>query len=73
MGDIAHYPHIQSARPDVSILFDVDPALAKETRRTVLQQAAREKLMIGGMHLGHAGFATILMNDEGYRISYAEE
>ncbi|HDJ1438955.1 TPA: MBL fold metallo-hydrolase [Serratia rubidaea] len=72
-GDIAHYPHIQSARPDVSILFDVDPALAKETRRTVLQQAAREKLLIGGMHLGHAGFATILMNDKGYRISYAEE
>ena len=72
-GDIVHYPHIQSAQPSVSILFDFDPALAEETRQKILEQAVREKLLIAGMHLGPAGFATILMNDSGYRISYSEE
>lgn len=72
-GDIIHYPHIQSAQPDVSILFDVDPALAEETRKKILEQAVREKMLIAGMHLGRAGFANILSVGSGYRISYPEK
>ncbi|SFT96327.1 Glyoxylase, beta-lactamase superfamily II [Kosakonia arachidis] len=68
-GDIVHYPHIQTARPAVSILFDVDPALAKETREKILAQAVREKLLIAGMHLGQAGFTTVSMADTGYCLS----
>lgn len=32
-GDIVHYPHIQTARPEVSIVFDCDPVQARETRK----------------------------------------
>jgi glyoxylase-like metal-dependent hydrolase (beta-lactamase superfamily II) len=70
-GDIVHYPQIQSAQPNVSILFDVDPMQAAETRKNVLQQSAREKLLIAGMHLDQTGFATLDMVDDGYPISYA--
>lgn len=69
-GDIVHFPHIQSAHPSVSIAFDCDPLQAEETREKVLEQAAREKLLIAGMHLDQTGFANILMADGGYRISY---
>lgn len=68
-GDIVHYPHIQTAQPAVSILFDADPALAEATRKKVLAQAVREKLLIAGMHLGQAGFATVSRADTGYRLS----
>ena len=71
-GDIVHFPSIQSAHPAVSILFDVDPLQAEETRKKRLEQAVREKLLIAGMHLERTGFANVLMADGGYRISYPE-
>ncbi|WP_213716983.1 MBL fold metallo-hydrolase [Cedecea lapagei] len=70
-GDIVHYPHIQTAQPCASILFDVDPVQAEQTRKNVLKQAAREKLLIAGMHLDRTGFATLGMVDDGGAISYA--
>ncbi|EMN7478297.1 TPA_asm: MBL fold metallo-hydrolase [Salmonella enterica] len=72
-GDIVHYPHIQLAQPGVSILFDVDPSLAEETRKKILEQAVREKLLIAGAHIGPAGFATIFMADSGYHILYPDK
>ncbi|GGD18382.1 MBL fold metallo-hydrolase [Franconibacter daqui] len=72
-GDIVHYPHIQSAQPAVSILFDTDPAQAEETRKSMMEKAVSEKLLIAGMHLSQAGFASVLRNGSGYRISYAEK
>lgn len=70
-GDIVHYPHIQSAQPSAAILFDVDPVQAELTRKNVLKQAAREKLLIAGMHLDRTGFATVGRVDNGGPISYA--
>ena len=72
-GDIVHYPHIQSAQPAVAILFDVDPAQAEKTRKKILATAAKEKLLIAGMHLDRTGFATVLVAGNGYRISCCEE
>lgn len=70
-GDIVHYPHIQSAQPAVSILFDTDPAQAEETRKKIMEKAVSENLIIAGMHLSQAGFASILREGYGYRISYS--
>ncbi|WP_413727835.1 MBL fold metallo-hydrolase [Sodalis sp. RH19] len=72
-GDIVHFPHIQSAHPAVSIVFDCNPAQAEDTRKKLLEQAVREKLLVAGMHLERRGFASVLMADGGYRISYPEE
>ncbi|WP_456309623.1 MBL fold metallo-hydrolase [Serratia proteamaculans] len=68
-GDIVHFPHIQSARPDVSIVFDCDPLQARETRKKVMAQAVRENLLIAGMHLDSTGFARVFKAGEGYRIA----
>ncbi|KJM64275.1 MBL fold metallo-hydrolase [Pluralibacter gergoviae] len=71
-GDIVHYPHIQSAKPEISILFDYDPAQAERTRKKVLDQAVREKMIIGGMHLASPGFARVLRCGNGYCITYLD-
>jgi glyoxylase-like metal-dependent hydrolase (beta-lactamase superfamily II) len=71
-GDIVHYPHIQIARPDVSILFDQDPAQAAATRAQALAQACAEKWLIAGMHLGGTGFARIEREADGFRLAYVE-
>ncbi|EMY3086616.1 MBL fold metallo-hydrolase [Raoultella ornithinolytica] len=71
-GDIVHFPYIQSARPDVSIVFDCDPLQAEETRKKILAQAASEKLLVAGMHLDRSGFANVLKVGQGYRIAYRE-
>jgi len=72
-GDIVHYPHIQTARPEVSIVFDCDPVHARETREKILAQAVRENLLIAGMHLGRSGFARVRQAGEGYRIVWSEK
>lgn len=72
-GDIVHYPHIQSAQPAVSVLFDTDPAQARETREKIMEKAVSENLLIAGMHLSQAGFASVLREGSGYRISYSEK
>jgi hypothetical protein len=70
-GDIVHFPHIQSARPDVSIVFDCDPFRLKRHVK-ILAQAASEKLLVAGMHLDRSGFANVLKAGQGYRIAYRE-
>ncbi|MDZ1744952.1 hypothetical protein [Klebsiella pneumoniae] len=72
-GDIVHYPHILSAQPAVSILFDTDPALAEETRKIMMEKAVSEKLIVEGMHLGQAGFTSVIRIGSGYCISYSEK
>ncbi|MGR5945367.1 MBL fold metallo-hydrolase [Enterobacter sp. C4G1] len=72
-GDIVHYPHIQSAHPDVSILFDADPAQAEETRKNIMEHAVSKKMLIAGMHLGQTGFASILRAGNGYRMFWSEQ
>ncbi len=71
-GDIVHFPHIQSAQPAVAIAFDCDAVQAEETRQKILALAAREKLLIAGMHLSAPGFAYISPAAQGYSIDYAE-
>ncbi|KFD18971.1 metallo-beta-lactamase [Tatumella ptyseos ATCC 33301] len=71
-GDIVHYPYIQSAHPSVSVLFDINPAEAAETRKKVMEKAVSEKLIIAGMHLSQAGFARVLKEGNAYRISCSE-
>lgn len=69
-GDIAHFPHIQITRPDVTIAFDQDPGLAIETRSKLLDRVSADKLLIAGMHLGESGFAHIERKHGSYAPVY---
>lgn len=68
-ADIVHFPHIQIARPDVSIAFDLDPLASADTRARILDMASSDRLPVAGMHLGEAGFARIERAGRTYGIS----
>jgi len=65
-GDIVHFPTIQTTRTSVSVAFDVDPEQARRTREILLRQAASERWLIAGMHLGLPGFARVENTASGY-------
>ncbi|KWF30784.1 MBL fold metallo-hydrolase [Burkholderia pseudomultivorans] len=69
-GDVVHFPHIQIRRPDVSIAFDQDGAVAVATRARLLDQVSSDGLLIAGMHLGEAGFARVGRTKDGYGLLY---
>ncbi len=69
-GDIVHFPHIQIARPDVSIAFDQDSQLAATTRSKLLDMVSSDGLIVAGMHLGEAGFAHIHRIGKAHEIGY---
>jgi glyoxylase-like metal-dependent hydrolase (beta-lactamase superfamily II) len=67
-GDIMHVPDIQAPHPEVGVGFDVDPALAIETRNAILARAADERLLIAGMHLHFPGFCHVARDGDAYSI-----
>ncbi|MDR0215412.1 MAG: MBL fold metallo-hydrolase [Comamonas sp.] len=71
-GDIVHFPQIQVARPEVSIAFDQDCALAASTRSRLLDMACSDQLLIAGMHLGELGFACIEHERRGFSLQYEQ-
>ncbi len=67
-ADVFHVPAVQAARPDVGTGFDTDPAQATATRRTVLERAVTEDLLVTGMHMAFPGFARISRAGTGYAV-----
>jgi hypothetical protein len=56
------------ARPDATLVFDVEPHVARITRERVLDGAAAERLMVAGAHLPYPGIG--LVNRSGQGFSY---
>lgn len=67
-GDIIHVPEIQVPRPEVTIEFDTDPAMAAATRRRTFDMVASEKQLIAGMHVHFPGFAHVVRSGGGYAL-----
>jgi len=71
-GDIVHVAPLQIPRPDVFIGFDVTPEEAVRTRARILDVAAADRLMVGGMHLPFPGFGHIARDGAGYTFVRAD-
>jgi glyoxylase-like metal-dependent hydrolase (beta-lactamase superfamily II) len=67
-GDVTHVPELQTARPEVCMVFDVDPQQAEATRRRVFDMVATDRLMVTGMHLHFPGFSHLVRDGEAYRL-----
>ena len=50
-GDITHATEVQMPHPEVTLSFDVDPDMARETRSKILEYVVKNKIRIGGMHI----------------------
>ena len=65
-GDIAHQTVIQLARPRWRVGVDVDQAMGVESRLRTLEMLARERILVGGVHVPWPGFGRVLADGEGY-------
>ncbi|WP_029009242.1 MBL fold metallo-hydrolase [Azospirillum halopraeferens] len=72
MGDAVHHAAYQFARPDWSVVFDVDPDAAAATRTRALDRAAAERVMVAGMHLPFPGFGHVARDGDAFRFVPAE-
>ena len=72
LGDLVHNHAVQFARPDVSIEFDNDPQQAVHARKLIFARAAKEKLMVAGMHLPFPGIGRVRQEKQGYAWVAAE-
>lgn len=64
MGDILHCP-VQLVEPEWSVLFDVDPVLARATREKLLDELAAEDVTIACGHFPETAFGRVLRGESG--------
>ncbi len=67
-GDTVHVPEIQTARPEVTVAYDIDPAMAEASRRRVFDRVATDRLLVTGMHLHFPGFNYLKRSGDGYAL-----
>ena len=67
-GDVLHVQDVQLRRPEVGMVFDADPEEATRSRLRVLDMAARDRLMVAGMHLHFPAFSHVRKLSEGYAL-----
>ncbi|KAB2926803.1 MAG: MBL fold metallo-hydrolase [Dechloromonas sp.] len=72
IGDVVHNHAVQFARPEVAFEFDHDAQQAVASRKRVFARAARERLMIAGMHLPFPGIGHVRKEKKGYAWVPAE-
>ncbi len=66
-GDIVHSAVFQFPHPNWSISFDIFPEQAVATRRRIFEMAAKERLMVAGMHLPFPGIGYVVKRN-GFRF-----
>ena len=67
-GDVLHFQDVQLRRPEVGMVFDTNPDEATRSRLRVLDMAARDRLMVAGMHLHFPAFSHVRKLSEGYAL-----
>jgi glyoxylase-like metal-dependent hydrolase (beta-lactamase superfamily II) len=66
LSDSAHHPALFVRNPDWSNLFDMDPEMARATRRRLLDMAASEKMLIAGYHFPFPASGHVVREGNGY-------
>lgn len=66
-GDLLHIAEVQLPRPDVTIIFDVDPEAAAATRKQVIADAVKGRYWIAGDHVSFPGVGHVQVDGDGYR------
>ena len=67
-GDIIHLQKVQMARPDVTVMYDLDGDMAAQSRTRILDMCASDGLSTLGAHLEFPGFFRVVRSGNGYDI-----
>jgi len=68
LGDTVHFAEVQIPKPYISVKYDVDPDMARETRMRLFKMAVEKNLHTYGMHLPYpaGGFISFEMKGGSY-------
>ncbi|MBI3150432.1 MAG: MBL fold metallo-hydrolase [Betaproteobacteria bacterium] len=66
LGDLVHNHAVQFARPETAFEYDVDAKQAVATRKRIFALAAKEKLLVAGMHLPFPGMGHVRREPRGF-------
>ena len=64
IGDMVHFAAVQFARPEATVLFDVNSAQAASVRAALFRRAADSKSLVAGMHLPFPGIGHLRADDK---------
>jgi glyoxylase-like metal-dependent hydrolase (beta-lactamase superfamily II) len=65
-GDIIHVQRVQLQDPEVTVVFDIDPASAAATRNQLLPELTREDVVIAGPHMLFPSLGRLHKTGSGY-------
>lgn len=65
-GDLIHIAHIHLPSPHIAMEYDLDPAVAKQSRLRILDWVAGDGIPVAGAHLPAPGIGMIVRNGNGY-------
>ncbi len=71
-GDLTHIMPIQMPYPELSVTYDVDPKMAAESRKKILEFVTANKIPIAGMHIAYPAIGTVEEYGNGYKFIPAE-
>jgi glyoxylase-like metal-dependent hydrolase (beta-lactamase superfamily II) len=66
-GDVVHLPAIQFQYPEASMSYDTDTAQSVASRRNAFSTAARDGILVAGMHMDFPCFGHVVANGGAYR------
>ncbi len=65
-GDIIHIAGVQLKRPDAALSFDLDPDLARQARKRVLDWVATDRIRVAGSHMDLPSYGFVTRKGMGY-------
>jgi glyoxylase-like metal-dependent hydrolase (beta-lactamase superfamily II) len=68
VADITNVPSLFARNPDWAVLFDMNPEMARQSRRRIFERLVKEKMMAGGFHFPFPAFGTIEPAGNGYQF-----
>jgi glyoxylase-like metal-dependent hydrolase (beta-lactamase superfamily II) len=71
-GDVVHHP-VQLVRPDLTMSFDADPAMARATRRRTIERAVDEELVCFPAHFRAPSAGRVVRDGNKYRYHFLEQ
>jgi glyoxylase-like metal-dependent hydrolase (beta-lactamase superfamily II) len=68
VADITNVPSLFARNPDWAVLFDMNPDMARQTRRKIFDMLVKEKMVAGGFHFPFPAFGSITPSGNGYQF-----
>jgi len=69
VADLTNVPELFARNPDWAVTFDMDPEMARQTRRKIFDMIVKEKMMTGGFHFPFPAMGTMTPSGNGYQFT----